>query len=784
MKVLVFGTGRFYQNRKTEACFKKTEIIGFVDNDQEKQNILFEGLKVYSPECIDKLQFDYIVLMLKDVSDVYKQLRELFVAEDKILSYADFCRITDLDVKEATGNNDELLSSGLKVSVIIPNYNYSHYLPQRIYEIACQTHKPSEILFLDDCSTDDSLKVAENELQKYDVPYRIIPNAKNAGCFSQWLKGIRLSKNELVWIAEADDMCELSFLETSIPAFLDEEVSLSYVQSEVIDENGIHSGFIYTDYTKQLDEIKWTKDYVNDGKHEILSYLAIMNTIPNASGVVFRKSAFDGIDEFLPKYKMCGDWFAYIYALGTGKIAFSAKVQNYHRRHSMSIINREERNIDFILEQLDIKEYLATKYIIPERIRDVFVQHVLDEYERLYGESWQSNETVAKKAGEVLEQTKKCISQFTFAQNVPRKRILFVIPDFEMGGGQTLIIRLANYMCRYHQVFLYNARPYLAEKRIEKMIMPGVTVLESEGTPENLAYFIKKHDIDIVNSHIWWADKITYKALSLLPFNHVKYLLCMHGCYEMLINNLDVDCEFECLYKLILKRADNIIIGSEKNREIFNHVYIDESKISRVYYGYELQNVPQKKMNELTTTKEPFVVGLVARGIREKGFEEAIIATISVKEIIPELELVLVGNGPFIDELKAKYAANEFVHFIDDLKKPSEWIGWVKNFEIGLLPTYFASETLPNTIIEYLAYGVPVISTDIGDIKNMIISEKKAGVLLELKNGKPDVRELADAIKSMYFDKEKYAEYKANTKLLFEQFKMERFVEAYYHKMI
>ena len=43
-----------------------------------------------------------------------------------------------------------------KVSIIVPNYNYSKYLPQRLQSIFEQTFADFEVILLDDCSTDDS----------------------------------------------------------------------------------------------------------------------------------------------------------------------------------------------------------------------------------------------------------------------------------------------------------------------------------------------------------------------------------------------------------------------------------------------------------------------------------------------------------------------------------------------------------------------------------------------------------------------------------------------------
>ena len=46
-----------------------------------------------------------------------------------------------------------------KVSVVIPNYNYQDFITERIDSILMQTYPIYELIILDDCSTDNSVKV-------------------------------------------------------------------------------------------------------------------------------------------------------------------------------------------------------------------------------------------------------------------------------------------------------------------------------------------------------------------------------------------------------------------------------------------------------------------------------------------------------------------------------------------------------------------------------------------------------------------------------------------------
>ena len=59
-------------------------------------------------------------------------------------------------------------------------------------------------------------------------------------------------------------------------------------------------------------------------------------------------------------------------------------------------------------------------------------------------------------------------------------------------------------------------------------------------------------------------------------------------------------------------------------------------------------------------------------------------------------------------------------------------------FDVCILPTYFKNESTPNSLIEYLTCGKPVISTNYVEIPNMMEFDNKiAGRLINLKNGKP-----------------------------------------------
>ena len=87
----------------------------------------------------------------------------------------------------------------IKVSVLIANYNNSKYINNCITSLKKQTHKNFEIIFFDDNSSDDSLKV----IKKF-TKIKIIKNKKKKkyGSFNQinaYKKAISKSTGDIIF---------------------------------------------------------------------------------------------------------------------------------------------------------------------------------------------------------------------------------------------------------------------------------------------------------------------------------------------------------------------------------------------------------------------------------------------------------------------------------------------------------------------------------------------------------------------------------------------------------
>lgn len=230
------------------------------------------------------------------------------------------------------------------VSVIIPNYNYGRYLPQRIESLLQQSFTDFECIILDDASTDNSKEIIEAYAAK-DARIIFYPSNTNSGYpFIQWNKGVELAKHELIWIAESDDSCSPDLLQSLVNCYLQNPgIGLAYCQSKKMDKEGNISGS-WKEFTDDMDDTLFEKDFVMEGMDFINKFLIYKNVIPNASAVLFKKSVFEkagGADETLATNS---DWLTWLKMLVNNKVAFVAQPHNMFRHHTESVIAKHSSN--------------------------------------------------------------------------------------------------------------------------------------------------------------------------------------------------------------------------------------------------------------------------------------------------------------------------------------------------------------------------------------------------------------------------------------------------------
>jgi len=225
----------------------------------------------------------------------------------------------------------------VKVSVIVPNYNYARYLPQRLDSIFGQNFLDFEVILLDDCSMDGSQNYLKEQASLHRAVTHCIVNEKNSGNpFEQWAKGIAMAKGEYIWIAESDDYCEKSFLGKMV-RLLDANPDVSYALcgSHLVDTD---NNPISEDYDKwSLSSNDDHQVYKYNSNIYLKHFLLWYNASYNASMILFRKKSFEKIQMDFSSLRYCGDWLFWVKMAEVGNVIVLHERLNYFRRHKKSV---------------------------------------------------------------------------------------------------------------------------------------------------------------------------------------------------------------------------------------------------------------------------------------------------------------------------------------------------------------------------------------------------------------------------------------------------------------
>ena len=242
------------------------------------------------------------------------------------------------------------------VSVIVPNYNHARFLDERLRSIFSQTYENYEVIILDDKSSDGSIEIIDSYRSHPKVSCIIANEVNSRNTFLQWDKGIRLAKGEYVWIAESDDAADGSFLSELMCRLLSHpKAVLAFSHSYLIDTDG-------KVINKDADRTWLYKEPgIYDGGWFLLHRLSMVNTLYNASMIVWKRECFDKVSPDFMKYRHCGDWLFWMEVCQQGLISEVPKKLNMFRQHQGKVTDAGIRTSESFIEIGHITRFFLNK---------------------------------------------------------------------------------------------------------------------------------------------------------------------------------------------------------------------------------------------------------------------------------------------------------------------------------------------------------------------------------------------------------------------------------------
>ncbi len=135
-----------------------------------------------------------------------------------------------------------------KISVIIPMHNGGKYIEETVSSVMNQTYANWELLLVDDCSSDNTLEVVNNIIEKAESnpgmagKIQVIPLKENGGAAVARNTGLVKSTGRFVTYLDADDLWKEDKLERQIGHMADTGAAFSFTGYEFADENGKGTG--------------------------------------------------------------------------------------------------------------------------------------------------------------------------------------------------------------------------------------------------------------------------------------------------------------------------------------------------------------------------------------------------------------------------------------------------------------------------------------------------------------------------------------------------------------
>ncbi|HEY3381845.1 MAG TPA: glycosyltransferase [Vicinamibacterales bacterium] len=210
---------------------------------------------------------------------------------------------------------------------------------------------------------------------------------------------------------------------------------------------------------------------------------------------------------------------------------------------------------------------------------------------------------------------------------------------------------------------------------------------------------------------------------------------------------------YEPLLRRVLLRADRILVTSPAYAGTSPYLQEFRDKCTVVPLGIELERFEQDRIYSLAAGRARWglprdrpVIVFVGRFRYYKGLDYLLRAL----PLVPDVHVLLVGGGPLLDHLRGitrRLGVTDRVVFtgeVDDSELPACYqVG-----DVFVLPSHTRAEAFGTSIVEAMAAGLPVISTEIGTGTSWVNQSGLTGLVVP----PCDPAALAAAIKSLVDD--------------------------------
>ena len=603
------------------------------------------------------------------------------------------------------------------ISVIIPCFNYGEYVEEAIDSILNQTFQDFEIIVVDGGSTDNSTVTTLENLKKLKttIYYRqgrhLVGDNRNFG--------IEKARGKYICCLDADDKIEETYLEKAL--FLLEVYAYDIVSTSVQCFGGS---------TK-----KWHIP-LNPTLDKIVQYNQV-STVAVYSQTMWNKA--NGYHDYgIGKDYIVEDWDLWVrmLAIGARVINISEPLMLYRIHDKVTSLSNHPEAISLI-EQANTIISFNQKYITPQAYKNS-----IDNNRRSY---------------KVINCTRNLTKSYTKTQDRNKLKIIFALPFVIAGGADTVLLQIANHLSdnNFDVSIMTTVKtdPSLGNntiryKKITKKIYHLYNFLDSQSKwIDFVYYYLESHKIDII---FIVGSSYFYEILPKIKkdFPNIKIIDQLYNTYGHIHNNrkyaqlIDINIVENkaietCLLSKYAEKPQKVkLIQNGTNLQYFTH---DTSL-------FRPQIIPEEK----------FIVTFLGRISEEKSPELFVEIATNFKDN-ERVHFIMGGQGPLFNSIQKKidkYGLAKKVTLVG-LVDSRHYLSYTN---LLILPSTIDGR--PNSVLESLSMGVPVIASAIGGLPE-IIQDGYNGFLCQSGN----VNDFVYRVNQLLDDEQLYLSMKKNARV-------------------
>ncbi len=215
--------------------------------------------------------------------------------------------------------------------------------------------------------------------------------------------------------------------------------------------------------------------------------------------------------------------------------------------------------------------------------------------------------------------------------------------------------------------------------------------------------------------HVHFAGMAARTAFWIKKFFGIEYSLTVHA------NDIFVPNKFEIGLTQIFSAASAIVAVSDfAANQLCDRFSDTASLVHRIYNGIDCDNFQPAERS-----RRPLILS-IGRLISKKGFDVLIDACASLQNNGHEFRCEIIGEGPLSTELQAqidRHGLGKQV-LIAGPKPQAEIAARLSRATLLVLPCRVtadgAMDNLPTVVMEAMASALPVVSTDVGGVAEMV----------------------------------------------------------------